>query len=104
MPRSAERAPSTSGDITTPKYDGKIGQPLAGDNAARDSQGEHALSGASTAPMDQSQVKQRLEQQGYSNVQGIHKDRDGWTANAERNGQKVTVDLDNNGQVKTKTR
>ncbi len=89
VPRSSERSPTTSGDMTTPNYDGKRGQPL---------------SGTSTAPENQSQVKQRLEQQGYSNVQGIHKSRDGWTAKAQKNGQQVTVNLDAKGQVTTTTR
>lgn len=88
-PSNRERAPTTTGDATTPKYDGKAGQ---------------SLSGSSTAPADQAQVKQQLEKQGYSNVQGIHKDRDGWKANAEKGGQKVTVDLDSSGQVKAKAR
>lgn len=88
-PSGRERAPTTTGDATTPKYDGKAGQ---------------SLSGTSTAPADQAQVKQQLEKQGYSNVQGVRKDRDGWTANAEKGGQKVTVDLDSHGQVKAKTR
>ena len=88
-PSSRDRATTTTGDATTPKYDGKAGQ---------------GLSGTSTVPADQAQVKQQLEKQGYSNIQGIHKDRDGWKADAEKGGQKVTVDLDSHGQVKAKTR
>ncbi len=99
--QQSERAPTTSGDTTTPRYDGKGGQALPGDTSTHGSQG---LPGNSTQPLDQSQVKQRLEQQGYSNVQGVHKRGDGWTANAEKNGQKVTLNLDNSGQVRTKTR
>lgn len=100
----SDRAPTTTGDVTTPKYDGKAGTSPSGNAAPLGNQDDHALSGTSTPPMDQAQVKQRLEQQGYSNVQGLHKDHNGWTANAERNGQKVTVNLDASGQVKSKTR
>lgn len=59
-------------------------------------------SGMSTDVTDQAQVKQQLEQQGYTNVQNIRKDRTGWTAKAKKDGQQVTVNIDNSGQVKTR--
>jgi len=59
-------------------------------------------SGTSAQVTDQAQVKQQLEQQGYTNVQNIRKDRTGWTAKAKKGGQQVTVNIDSNGQVKTR--
>jgi hypothetical protein len=59
-------------------------------------------SGTSAQVTDQAQVKQQLEQQGYTNVQNVRKDRTGWTAKAKKDGQLVTVNVDNSGQVKTR--
>lgn len=60
------------------------------------------LSGSSSAPMNEAQVKQRLEADGYSNVSDVHKDKDGWAAKAMHNGKSVTVGLDSAGKIETK--
>ena len=59
-------------------------------------------SGTSAQATDEAQVKQQLEQQGYTNVQNVRKDRTGWTAKAKKDGQQVTVNVDSSGQVKTR--
>ena len=79
---SGSRA-STSGDATA-KSGGTVG------------------SGTSAQVTDQAQVKQQLEQQGYTNVQNVRKDGAGWTAKANKDGQQVTVNVDNSGQIKTR--
>ncbi|HXQ51189.1 MAG TPA: hypothetical protein VN802_08860 [Stellaceae bacterium] len=50
----------------------------------------------------EAQVKEKLQSAGYSNIQSIRKDADGWTAKATKNGQQVAVNLDGNGNIKTR--
>jgi hypothetical protein len=52
--------------------------------------------------MNEAQVKQRLEADGYSDVSDVHKDKDGWTAKAQHNGKQVTVDVDSTGKIETR--
>lgn len=56
-----------------------------------------------TASLDQGQVTQLLNQNGYSNVEGLHKNGDDWIGSAtNRTGQTVNFDIDKDGTIKTK--
>ena len=70
--------------------------------AMKSSPSSSSLSGSSSAPMNEAQVKQKLEADGYSNVSDVRKDKDGWTAKANHNGKQVTVDVDANGKIESK--
>jgi hypothetical protein len=50
----------------------------------------------SSGQMSESQIKQRLEQQGYSNVT-LH-----YTGTAQKNGKQVQIEVDNGGTVTEK--
>jgi hypothetical protein len=50
----------------------------------------------SSAQMSESQIKQRLEQQGYSNVT-LH-----YTGTAQKNGKQVQIEVDSGGTVTEK--
>jgi hypothetical protein len=50
----------------------------------------------SSAEMSESQIKQRLEQQGYSNVT-LH-----YTGTARKNGKQVQIEVDSGGKVTEK--
>jgi hypothetical protein len=60
-----------------------------------------ASSGSSTAPINASQARQILQDEGYSNVSNLHETSNGWQASATRNGQSTTVNVDNYGIVHT---
>ncbi len=68
----------------------------------RSAPGSTNLSGSSSAMMNEAQVKQRLEADGYSSVSDVRKDKDGWSAKAMHNGKNVTVDIDNSGKIESK--
>jgi len=57
------------------------------------------LSGSSSALMDEAQVKQKLETDGYREVSEIKRGANGWTALAMFNGKRMTVDIDNTGKI-----
>ncbi len=49
--------------------------------------------------MDEAQVKQKLETDGYRDVSDIKRDANGWTALAMFNGKRMTVAIDNTGKI-----
>jgi hypothetical protein len=56
-----------------------------------------------TSSLDQTQVTQVLNQNGYTNVEGLHKNGTDWIGSAtNRNGQTVTFDIDKDGTIHTK--
>ena len=57
------------------------------------------LSGSSSALMNEAQVRQKLETDGYRDVSDIKRDTNGWTAHAMFNGKGLTVDIDNTGKI-----
>ncbi len=55
------------------------------------------------ASLDQAQVTQLLEQQGFSNITGLHENGSDWIGAAtNRNGQQVTFDIDKDGTIHSK--
>jgi hypothetical protein len=55
------------------------------------------------ASLNQDQVTQLLEQQGYSNITGLHENGSDWIGAAtNRSGQQVTFDIDKDGTIHTK--
>ena len=58
-------------------------------------------SGSSTAPINESQARQILQDEGYGNISNLHQTDNGWQASAMRNGQSTTVGVDNYGIVHT---
>ena len=93
---------SRTGSQAAPYDNDSTGSSTSGDTTLQS--GRTAGSGTSARVTDQAQVKQQLEQQGYTNVQNVRKDKDeaGWTAKAKKDGRQVTVDVDSSGQVKTR--
>jgi hypothetical protein len=61
-------------------------------------------SGTSTGGMmSEAQVKQHLEQEGYTNITGLKEDSNGmWMGKAMHGGKEVTVDVDKSGKVTAK--
>lgn len=65
------------------------------------------LSGSSTPPVNEgqmnsrAQVKQQLQAEGYTDIHNVHKNQNGWTAEASKNGQQVAVNVDHSGRVET---
>ena len=55
-----------------------------------------------TASMDQDQVVQLLTQQGYTDINGLHKNGDDWIGSANKDGQVVNFDIDKKGTIHTK--
>ena len=51
----------------------------------------------SSAQMSESQIKQRLEQLGYSNVTTLH-----YAGTAQKNGKQVQIEVDSGGKVTEK--
>lgn len=54
------------------------------------------------ASMDQDQVTQLLNKQGYTDITSLHKNGPDWVGSAEKDGQMVNFDIDKNGTVRTK--
>jgi hypothetical protein len=55
------------------------------------------------ASLDQQQVTQLLEQQGYSNITGLHENGTDWIGAAtDRSGHQVNFDIDKSGTIHTK--
>jgi hypothetical protein len=55
-----------------------------------------------TASMDQSQVMQLLNQNGYQEVTNLHKNGPNWVGSAAKDGAAVTFDIDKDGKIHTK--
>ena len=91
---------SRTGSQAAPYHNSGTGASTSGDATLKS--GGTTGSGTSAQATDEAQVKQQLEQQGYTNVQNVRKDRTGWTAKAKKDGQQVTVNVDSSGQVKTR--
>lgn len=65
------------------------------------------LSGSSVPPANEgqlnsrAQVKQQLEAEGYTGIHNVHENQNGWSAEASKNGQQVSVNVDHSGRVET---
>jgi hypothetical protein len=55
-----------------------------------------------TSSMDQDQVMQLLNQQGYTDVTNLHKNGPDWIGAATKDGSTMTFDIDKNGKIHTK--
>ena len=54
------------------------------------------------ASMDQDQVTQLLNKQGYTEITNLHKNGPDWVGSAQKDGQMVNFDIDKSGNVRTK--
>lgn len=55
------------------------------------------------AALNQDQVAQLLNQQGYTDITGLHKNGDDWIGAAtDKDGQQVNFDIDKSGTIHTK--
>lgn len=52
--------------------------------------------------MDQDQVAQLLNKQGYTNITNLHKNGPDWVGSANKDGQMVNFDIGKDGNVHTK--
>ncbi len=52
--------------------------------------------------MDQDQVAQLLNRQGYTEITNLHKNGPDWVGSANKDGQMVNFDIDKDGNVHTK--
>lgn len=56
-----------------------------------------------TAALSQDQVTQLLNQQGYTDITGVHKNGNDWIGSAvNEDGQQVNFDIDKGGTIHTK--
>ena len=61
------------------------------------------MSGTSKSSITtEAQARSRLEAEGYSDIQDLKKDRDGWVGKAMKNGKRVAVDVDKDGDIDVK--
>jgi uncharacterized membrane protein len=65
---------------------------------------EHVQSGyVGTAALNQDQVTRLLNEQGYTDVTGLHKNGADWIGSAvNKDGQQVNFDIDKGGTIHTK--
>jgi len=65
---------------------------------------EHVQSGyVGPAALNQEQVTRLLNEQGYTNVAGLHKNGADWVGSAiNKDGQEVNFDIDKDGTIHTK--
>jgi hypothetical protein len=66
--------------------------------------GEHVHSGyVGPAALSQDQVTQLLNEQGYTEITGLHKNGNDWVGSAvDKDGQQVNFDIDKGGTIHTK--
>lgn len=74
---------------------------MAGTHGDQQSSG---ISGQANSQLSEAQVKQKLQAAGYTSVTNLRKDRDGWTADAMKNGQQVALDIDKSGRIEPRAR
>jgi hypothetical protein len=55
-----------------------------------------------TATMNEDQVTQLLNQQGYTEVTNLHENGQDWIGSANKGGQVVNFDIDKRGNIHTK--
>jgi len=60
----------------------------------------NARSGASA--MSETQIKQKLQTEGYSNITGLRQEKGTWVGKAKKDGKEITVDVDQSGRVMAK--
>jgi hypothetical protein len=69
--------------------------------------GSTSSSSTTTAPGPQSAMKseqdvtKRLRAEGYSDVTGVKQDKNGYTASAMKNGKRVKVEIDADGNIQS---
>lgn len=65
---------------------------------------EHVQSGyVGPAVLNQDQVTRLLNEQGYTDITGLHKNGNDWIGSAvNKDGQEVTFDIDKGGTIHTK--
>lgn len=62
-----------------------------------------AVSGTSKMRITtEAEARTRLEADGYTNIQDLKPDHDGWRGMATKNGKQVSVDVDKDGSVDVK--
>lgn len=77
--------------------------PGATSGSSAESSTTRSLSGSSSGPMGESQVKEKLQQEGFSGVTNLREESNGtWTGEATRGGQHVTIDVQPDGTINTK--
>lgn len=54
------------------------------------------------ASLNEDQVQQLLEQQGYSQITGLHKNGRDWVGAAVKDGRQVNFDIAADGKIETK--
>lgn len=59
----------------------------------------HAPSWPTGTPTE-TQVKEHLEADGYTDIEGLKQTGEGWSAQAVKSGRKQTVQVDRNGAIK----
>lgn len=66
--------------------------------------GEHVHSGyVGPASLSQDQVTQLLNEQGYTEINGLHKNVNDWVGSAvDKDGHQVNFDIDKGGTIHTK--
>lgn len=91
---SAPKTPSATGSSSS-------GSTTTAPSGTSSTQSTTSGSGSSTAPMKmtESDVKKKLEGEGYSQVSDVKAGTDGWAAKAMKGGKQVTVAVDQNGKV-----
>lgn len=55
-----------------------------------------------TSAMNEQEVTQLLNQQGYTDVVNLHENGQDWIGSASKDGHVVNFDIDKNGNIRTK--
>jgi hypothetical protein len=61
-----------------------------------------STAGSGSTMMTEADVRQKLEQEGYSQISDLKKDKDGYTAKGMKGGKQVTLGVDATGKVEAK--
>ncbi len=86
------------GTGTTSGGAGNVGTPPSAASGGSLS-GSEGMSSTSGQVATQSQVKAKLEANGYTDIQSVHKSTSGWTASAAKNGKHMRVAVDNQDNI-----
>src|SRR5437899_2637407 len=96
-------APSntTSPTVTQPSSGSHppMAAPRTGGTSGSTSSSTTAAPGPQSAMKSEQDVTKRLQAAGYSDVTGVKQDRNGYTAMAMKNGKRVRVGVDANGNI-----
>ena len=99
---STTTAPSNTTSPTVTQPSGGSHPPMAAPTTGSTSSSSTTMApGPQSAMKSEQDVTKKLRADGYSDITGVKQDKNGYTASAMKNGKRVKVEIDANGNIQS---